>query len=819
MVNGYAKDRQGNIYVIGQTNSYLLPTTESSYQRKLSSVGPCSESGCEPGDGFIAKLDPTGSHVLAATYLGDPNSIDSVYSIDIDPQGNPVVAVGTGLPLKPDEGTLFHNGPTYIVKFDPLLSRILSVIPWPGVGSFRFDDDGEMLILSFSADKVDPRVPGFRKTCKDSWTCLSIERVTGDGKEIKAAAQFPAWARKFRLGRNGTLWLAGESTPDALPVGTGSRLRRRWKDGYFHQYFISHFDHDLQLLSISEVLPEFEDYDDAGAPYIFDMEMTEDGLLYAIGRAQEGVPVTPSAAQPAPAGSNDGFFAVVRPSGELQYASYLGTPKDDTAQQVLIDDHGVGWVFGFTLQNALPESPVYSGWVVAIDPSKFGDASLVRSFTTPSRVLDEDSPSYSDVIQLLNNDFLIIAPTGSPTPDNLDTVPGIRSFTMANAPAAQVALSIDSPTTIRSHATYTFDVTLTNTGQSPASNNKLLVRLPDTTQGGVQGQFVTLQNVDTSQGSCTAAFTVECDLGAIAPGDSVMVRLYLKQKNIGDFWSFETQASWQDPQGTRHYNWESRTNPYTYGTFVDLKAEISPVTSIVKKGTQAHYLVKLSNKGPDSAQHLHFYFYLRDAAVTIQPNAGAYTCGAARDYDIYCDVKPLAAGDEIQMPIDVTYDKVTAGSIAGAMGSDWWVYQQNRDDNHFSFPTQVVDEIRSPVLKDWRFVAHNHDNQPELRFSVDDWYVTTGLLWDGKARQSTYLPFLVPPALVVPLTHHELHSGGEHTVQACTPDVGCSNVIRIRFNSEGKPENVEDEQGDAAQDPRSKRIQPTNSPRSQRVVK
>src|ERR1700682_1282249 len=57
-------DPAGNIYLVGSTTSTDLPGTAHSFQ-------PTKAQGL-PGnsDAFVAKLDPTGTQLLWATYLG-----------------------------------------------------------------------------------------------------------------------------------------------------------------------------------------------------------------------------------------------------------------------------------------------------------------------------------------------------------------------------------------------------------------------------------------------------------------------------------------------------------------------------------------------------------------------------------------------------------------------------------------------------------------------------------------------------------------------------------------------------------------------------
>jgi len=79
-----AVDASGNSYLAGRTVSVNFPTTPSSFQ-------PRNDGNA---DAVIAKLDPSGSTLLFATYLGGSGS-DSANSIALDSNGNLIVAGST----------------------------------------------------------------------------------------------------------------------------------------------------------------------------------------------------------------------------------------------------------------------------------------------------------------------------------------------------------------------------------------------------------------------------------------------------------------------------------------------------------------------------------------------------------------------------------------------------------------------------------------------------------------------------------------------------------------------------------------------------
>src|SRR5713101_6261193 len=120
--NQVVVDSFGNMYVAGQTNSSdLVP---------VNAVQPTPGGGF---DGFVLKLDPTGSTVLYLTYLGGPG-FDDAFSIALDDTGSAHVTGRTagGLPTnlaldttpQPNIGSGGGTG-AYAAKLNPSGNQLL----------------------------------------------------------------------------------------------------------------------------------------------------------------------------------------------------------------------------------------------------------------------------------------------------------------------------------------------------------------------------------------------------------------------------------------------------------------------------------------------------------------------------------------------------------------------------------------------------------------------------------------------------------------------------------------------------------------------
>ena len=108
------------VYVGGKTTSPNFPTTGGAFQR---TYGGGADNTAQPifkfGDGFLAKLNPSGASLIYSTYLGG-NRDDAVSSIALDPTGA-VYATGatssTNFPVTAGAAKTTYGGPSTPVSY------------------------------------------------------------------------------------------------------------------------------------------------------------------------------------------------------------------------------------------------------------------------------------------------------------------------------------------------------------------------------------------------------------------------------------------------------------------------------------------------------------------------------------------------------------------------------------------------------------------------------------------------------------------------------------------------------------------------------
>src|SRR5438093_740242 len=162
--NGIAVDDSGNAYVTGFTNSTNFPTTSGTFE-------PAFGGGC--CDGFVTKLNPTGSGLVYSTYLGG-SAYDEGGRITVDVAGNAYVAgrtTSTNFPTTPGafQASLTGGFDAFVTKLNPLGSGLVYSTYLGGSGSeFGFgsavDAAGNAYVTGFTESTNFPTTSGAFQT-------------------------------------------------------------------------------------------------------------------------------------------------------------------------------------------------------------------------------------------------------------------------------------------------------------------------------------------------------------------------------------------------------------------------------------------------------------------------------------------------------------------------------------------------------------------------------------------------------------------------------------------------------------------------------
>jgi hypothetical protein len=131
MVMGLAQDTSGDSYISGLTDSTQLPVNSSSYSSTYNGAATCQGGTLPCFNGFIAKLNPNGTQLLASTYLGGTDD-DNAAQVAVDTSGN-VYVTGTADSVNfPTTAGAYrtthagpvHSGDAYLAKLDSTLHTL-----------------------------------------------------------------------------------------------------------------------------------------------------------------------------------------------------------------------------------------------------------------------------------------------------------------------------------------------------------------------------------------------------------------------------------------------------------------------------------------------------------------------------------------------------------------------------------------------------------------------------------------------------------------------------------------------------------------------
>ena len=275
-----AVDPAGNAYVAGATGSSNFPTTDGVVQ-----------TGFGGGtDGFITKLNATGTTLLYSTYLGG-SGFDQVLGIAVDPAGDAYVAGVTGSPDFPTtqgapQRTLRGDTNAFVAKLDPA---------------------GAKLVYS---------------------TYLG-----GRGDDLGAG---------IALDRAGGAYITGSTRSADFPTTPGAFQTRF---GGVQDAFVTRLDPAGAKLAYSTYLGGADIDEGSG------VAVDAAGNAYVTGStASAGFPTTPGAAQRMfGGGGGDAFVAKLDPAGaRLVYSTFLGGNGDDSGAAIAVDSGGGAYVTGAT---------------------------------------------------------------------------------------------------------------------------------------------------------------------------------------------------------------------------------------------------------------------------------------------------------------------------------------------------------------------------------------------------------------------------------------------------------------------------------------
>ncbi|MGC1817317.1 MAG: SBBP repeat-containing protein [Casimicrobiaceae bacterium] len=290
-----AVDVDGNAYVTGFTTSPDFPTL-SAYDRSLGKRNDI--------DVFVAKLNPQGTGLVYATYLGGATGVDRGIAIAVDAGGNAYVAGMTSGGDFPVTAGAYQQATTlggaFIAKLAPAGNALVysTYVPGATVTSIAVDASGDALVTGNASASFTTTVDALQRMLPPSLT------EAGFVLKLGATGSAPRYAT----------FLPGNGSNQANSIAV-----------------------DLQ------------------------------GNAYVAGWTTAADFPTIDAFQPALKGQKDGFVIKLDPGGSrIVYSTYLGGVLDDAINAIAVDAAGNAYVAGETYSSDFPSldgfQPTKSGF-------------------------------------------------------------------------------------------------------------------------------------------------------------------------------------------------------------------------------------------------------------------------------------------------------------------------------------------------------------------------------------------------------------------------------------------------------------------------
>ncbi len=329
-------DKNGNVYVTGETNSSDFPVTPGAYDTTFNG----------DGDVFVSKFDANLKNLLASTYIGG-SGCDWGYSIKIDNSGNVYLAGATSsldFPVTPGSyDTTFNSGSydAFVSKLDGNLQTVLASTYLGGSGyeyarSMAIDGSGDVYLVGTTSSSDFPVTTGGYDTTYNGQEDVFVSKFDANLKNLLASTYIGGsgsdMGYSIDIDDTGNVYLAGATSSLDFPVTPGAYDTTY--NGGRYDAFVSKFDGNLKNLLASTYLGDTGDSDHARS-----IIKDNTGYVYVTGICSSSdFPVSPGAYDTTYNGGRyDVFVSKFDSELSLIEPSVIKVPIDYTTIQAAIN--------------------------------------------------------------------------------------------------------------------------------------------------------------------------------------------------------------------------------------------------------------------------------------------------------------------------------------------------------------------------------------------------------------------------------------------------------------------------------------------------
>ena len=382
--NGIAIDGAGNAYVTGTTKSSNFPTTGGAFDRSANIPPNCPRCANDHTDGFVFKLNASGSALTYSTYLGGTD-IDSPRGITVDGSGSAYVVGETPSGDFPTTAGAFSRTSSgqydmFVTKLNPTGSALVystfvggtQVDNGQGVA---VDSGGNAYALGFTSSTDFPTTPGAFDTTANGAFDATVTKLNPTGSALVystylGGAGFDNGSDVIVDG-GGNAYVAGGTGSTDFPTTPGAfDTSSDGSDG-----FVTKLNPSGSAAVYSTVLGGSAS--DSATGIVLD---TSGNAWLSGSTTSADFPVSADAADVSFNGGSDAIIAELNASGSaLPYATFLGGSQSDGASDIGRDSAGDLYITGSTQSRDFPATTGAFDTIWNGDPTIFwGDAFVTK---------------------------------------------------------------------------------------------------------------------------------------------------------------------------------------------------------------------------------------------------------------------------------------------------------------------------------------------------------------------------------------------------------------------------------------------------------
>ncbi|MHB8655994.1 MAG: DUF7948 domain-containing protein, partial [Terriglobia bacterium] len=354
VANGIAVDSSGNAYIAGITNSTNFPT-----------LSPEQGSSAGSGDGFVAKLNSTGTALVYSTYFGGSGA-DTITGIALDASSDAFLTGTTTSSNFPTSPTAFQrvyggNGDAFVAQLNSAGNGLVYSSYLGGAGAdfgqaIAVDTSGNAYVTGSTQSVNFPVVSALQPTTGGGSDAFVTE-VNFSGTAILYSTYLGGTqadvGQAIKVDSSGSAYVAGYTFSTNFPTLNPFQGSNAGSPNAF----VAKLTPSGSALVYSTYLGG------AGDDRAFGLALDSSGNAYVAGASHStNFPVTTGAFQSANHGGGDAFVSKLNPTGSnLVYSTLLGGTGTDQASGIAVDSSGNSYVTGFTQSSDFPtQAPVQS---------------------------------------------------------------------------------------------------------------------------------------------------------------------------------------------------------------------------------------------------------------------------------------------------------------------------------------------------------------------------------------------------------------------------------------------------------------------------